>query len=128
LPFCSNKMKETIMTQEKPNKLGAKVHIGGKGTAYRKKVVHSTATADDEEPQFSLKKLGVNNVSGIEEDQPKTLPPLQATLRHSSRQCFPVSYSSLGRQPERFRENGPNNWGMSKHQLLLERRRRRKLP
>ncbi|NXI50523.1 BTF3 factor, partial [Chloroceryle aenea] len=39
-----------------------------KGTARRKKkVVHRTATADDKKLQFSLKKLGVNNISGIEE-------------------------------------------------------------
>ncbi|RMC04388.1 hypothetical protein DUI87_19209 [Hirundo rustica rustica] len=38
------------------------------GTARRKKkVVHRTATADDKKLQFSLKKLGVNNISGIEE-------------------------------------------------------------
>ncbi|XP_077318638.1 transcription factor BTF3 [Lithobates pipiens] len=62
------KMKETIMNQEKLAKLQAQVRIGGKGTARRKKkVVHRTATADDKKLQFSLKKLGVNNISGIEE-------------------------------------------------------------
>ncbi|EHB16261.1 Transcription factor BTF3 [Heterocephalus glaber] len=61
-------MKETIMNQEKLAKLQAQVRIGGKGTACRKKkVVHRTATADDKKLQFSLKKLGVNNISGIEE-------------------------------------------------------------
>ncbi|XP_030921245.1 transcription factor BTF3-like isoform X1 [Geospiza fortis] len=61
-------MKETIMNQEKLAKLQAQVRIGGKGTARRKKkVVHRTATADDKKLQFSLKKLGVNNISGIEE-------------------------------------------------------------
>ncbi|KAK1336293.1 hypothetical protein QTO34_004098 [Cnephaeus nilssonii] len=66
--FLSNKMKETIMNQEKLAKLQAQVRIGGKGTARRKKkVVHRTATADDKKLQFSLKKLGVNNISGIEE-------------------------------------------------------------
>ncbi|CAO2630987.1 Transcription factor BTF3 [Lemmus lemmus] len=60
-------MKETIMNQEKLAKLQAQVLIGGKGTARRKKVVHRTATADDKKLQFSLKKLGVNNISGIEE-------------------------------------------------------------
>ncbi|XP_044082900.1 transcription factor BTF3-like [Neovison vison] len=60
-------MKETIMNQEKLAKLQAQVRIGGKGTAHRKKkVVHRTATADDKKLQFSLKKLGVNNISGIE--------------------------------------------------------------
>ncbi|XP_008636837.2 PREDICTED: transcription factor BTF3 [Corvus brachyrhynchos] len=46
----------------------AAVQLGGRGTARRKKkVVHRTATADDKKLQFSLKKLGVNNISGIEE-------------------------------------------------------------
>ncbi|KAI2664608.1 Transcription factor BTF3 [Labeo rohita] len=75
LPSCSPRvfaasvqMKETIMNQEKLAKLQAQVRIGGKGTARRKKkVVHRTATADDKKLQFSLKKLGVNNISGIEE-------------------------------------------------------------
>uniref|UniRef100_A0A2K6TRG2 Transcription factor BTF3 n=1 Tax=Saimiri boliviensis boliviensis TaxID=39432 RepID=A0A2K6TRG2_SAIBB len=59
-------MKETIMNQEKLAKLQAQVRIGGKGTARRKKVVvHRTATATAS--LFSLKKLGVNNISGIEE-------------------------------------------------------------
>ncbi|KAK2093983.1 nascent polypeptide-associated complex beta subunit [Saguinus oedipus] len=66
-------MKETIMNQEKLTKLQAQVRIGGKGTARRKKkVVHRTATADDKKLQFSLKKLGVNNISGIEEAMLKT--------------------------------------------------------
>ncbi|XDB52289.1 hypothetical protein AB1E18_005831 [Capra hircus] len=60
-------MKETIMNQEKLTKLQAQVRIGGKGAACRKKVAHRTATADDKKLQFSLKKLGVNNISGIEE-------------------------------------------------------------
>ncbi|EHB08307.1 Transcription factor BTF3 [Heterocephalus glaber] len=61
-------MKETIMNQEKLTKLQAQVLIGGKATARRKKkVVHRTATADNKKLQFSLKKLGVNNISGIEE-------------------------------------------------------------
>lgn len=38
------------------------------GSARRKKkVVHRTATADDKKLQLTLKKLGVNNISGIEE-------------------------------------------------------------
>ncbi|XP_060139644.1 transcription factor BTF3-like isoform X2 [Globicephala melas] len=60
-------MKEAIMNQEKLAKLQAQVCIGGKGTAHRKKVVHRTATEDYRKCQFSLKKLGVNNISGIEE-------------------------------------------------------------
>ncbi|XP_030784693.1 transcription factor BTF3-like [Rhinopithecus roxellana] len=63
-----NQVKETIMNQEKPAKLQAQVCIGGKRPAHRKKkVVHRTATAEDKNFQFSLKKLGVNNISGIEE-------------------------------------------------------------
>ncbi|XP_004072206.1 transcription factor BTF3 [Oryzias latipes] len=61
-------MKESIMNQEKLVKLQAQVRIDGKGSARRKrKVVHRTATADDKKLHFSLKKLGVNNISGIEE-------------------------------------------------------------
>ncbi|KAB0399434.1 hypothetical protein E2I00_006218, partial [Balaenoptera physalus] len=79
-------------------KLQAQVHTGGKGTARRKKVVHRTATADDKKLQFSLKKSGVNNISGIEEvnmftnqgtvihfDKPKTkqlTEMLPSTLNH----------------------------------------------
>ncbi|CAL8345607.1 unnamed protein product [Lota lota] len=56
------------MNQEKLAKLQAQVRIGGKGSVRRKKkVVHRTASADDKKLQFSLKKLGVNNISGIEE-------------------------------------------------------------
>lgn len=68
-PFLLQQSEKTIMTQGKPEKLWAKVHIGGKGTVHREKMVHSTATADEEEPQLSLKKFGVNNISGMEEDQ-----------------------------------------------------------
>nr|XP_054365080.1 transcription factor BTF3-like [Mirounga angustirostris] len=60
-------MKETIMNQEKLAKMQAQVRIVGEGTARRKKVVHRMATADDKKLQFSLKKLGVNNICGIEE-------------------------------------------------------------
>ncbi|KAK1336072.1 hypothetical protein QTO34_003872 [Cnephaeus nilssonii] len=65
------------MNQEKLAKLQAQVRIGGKGTARRKK----TATADDKKLQF-LKKLGVNNISGIEEvnmfnnNKPRNSDPL----------------------------------------------------
>uniref|UniRef100_G1Q7C5 Transcription factor BTF3 n=1 Tax=Myotis lucifugus TaxID=59463 RepID=G1Q7C5_MYOLU len=45
----------------------APVYVGEKGTAHRKKTVaHRTARADDK-LQFSLKKIGINNISGIEE-------------------------------------------------------------
>ncbi|ELW65886.1 Transcription factor BTF3 [Tupaia chinensis] len=65
-------MKETIMNQEKLAKLQTQVCIGGKGTAGRKKVVHRTATADDKKLQFSLRKLGVNNISGHAETKQLT--------------------------------------------------------
>uniref|UniRef100_A0A2R9CE77 Transcription factor BTF3 n=1 Tax=Pan paniscus TaxID=9597 RepID=A0A2R9CE77_PANPA len=52
-------MKEIITNQGKLTKLQVQVHIGGKGTAgKKKKVVHGT---------FSLKKLGLNSTSSIEE-------------------------------------------------------------
>ncbi|KAL4689724.1 hypothetical protein H8959_012515, partial [Pygathrix nigripes] len=72
----SNKMKETIMNQEKLAKLQAQVRIGGKGTARRKKAVHRTVTAHDKNLQLSLKKLGVNNISGHAETKQltETLP------------------------------------------------------
>uniref|UniRef100_A0A2I3T913 Transcription factor BTF3 n=1 Tax=Pan troglodytes TaxID=9598 RepID=A0A2I3T913_PANTR len=54
-------MKEIITNQGKLTKLQVQVHIGGKGTAgKKKKVVHGTVT-------FSLKKLGLNSTSSIEE-------------------------------------------------------------
>ena len=43
------------------------MRIGGKATARGKKVVRTAASADDKNLQFSLKNLGVNNISGIEE-------------------------------------------------------------
>ncbi|XP_052026188.1 transcription factor BTF3-like [Apodemus sylvaticus] len=61
-------MKETIKNQAQLTKLQGQEGTGGKGTACRKKkVVHRAATKDDKNPQFSSKKLGVNNISGIEE-------------------------------------------------------------
>lgn len=59
------------MNQKKTVKLQAQVHLGGEVTSCRKK---SNLLYFTEQPQqtikkmqFSLKKLGVNNVSGIEE-------------------------------------------------------------
>lgn len=44
------------------------VRTGGKGSVRRKrKVMHKTAATDDKKLQASLKKLGVNNIPGIEE-------------------------------------------------------------
>ncbi|XP_036694523.1 transcription factor BTF3-like [Balaenoptera musculus] len=55
------------MNQEKLAKLQAQVRMGGKATARRKKkVVHRTATEEDRKLQFPLKKLGENDISGIE--------------------------------------------------------------
>ncbi|XP_047578107.1 transcription factor BTF3-like isoform X2 [Lutra lutra] len=72
-------MKETITNQGKLAKLQAQVRIGGKGNARQKKVVHRTATADDKELQFSIKKLGVNNISRSEE---VTMFTNQGTMIH----------------------------------------------
>ena len=61
-------MKETIMNQDKLTQPQAEVLTGGKGTAHRKKtVVHRTARVDDRKLQFSVKKLGINNISCIGE-------------------------------------------------------------
>jgi len=54
--------------QEKLAKLQASVRTGGKGSVRRKKkAVHKTASADDKRLQGTLKRLGVNNIPGIEE-------------------------------------------------------------
>jgi len=56
------------MNAEKLAKLQAQVRIGGKGSQRRKKkVVHRSSATDDKKLQNSLKKLTVNNISGIEE-------------------------------------------------------------
>merc|ERR1712025_364741 len=56
------------MNAEKLAKLQAQVRIGGKGSVRRKKkVVHCSSATDDKKLQSSLKKLTVNNISGIEE-------------------------------------------------------------
>jgi len=54
--------------QEKLAKLMANVRTGGKGSVRRKKkAVHKTAGTDDKRLQNTLKRLGVNNIPGIEE-------------------------------------------------------------
>ena len=54
--------------QDKLEKLKASVRTGGKGSMRRKKkAVHKTATTDDKRLQNTLKRLGVNNIPGIEE-------------------------------------------------------------
>lgn len=56
------------MNPEKLKALQEQVRTGGKGSMRRKrKVIHKTAATDDKKLQSSLKKLGVNNIPGIEE-------------------------------------------------------------
>ena len=50
-------MKEAVMNQEKLARLQAQVHISGKGTAYRKKVVHRTSPVDDKNTSVLLKEV-----------------------------------------------------------------------
>nr|ACE77643.1 basic transcription factor 3 (predicted) [Sorex araneus] len=58
-------MKEA-MNQEQLAKLQAQVRTGG-NCSQKEEVVHRTATAGDKKLQFSLKKLGINSISGLEE-------------------------------------------------------------
>jgi len=56
------------MNAEKLARLAAAVRTGGPGSVRRKrKAVHKNATADDKKLQSTLKRLGVNNIPGIEE-------------------------------------------------------------
>ncbi|ESN98627.1 hypothetical protein HELRODRAFT_185020 [Helobdella robusta] len=56
------------MNAEKLKQLQEQVRIGGKGSARRKKkVVHKSNVTDDKKIQMVLKKIGVNNIPGIEE-------------------------------------------------------------
>jgi nascent polypeptide-associated complex subunit beta len=56
------------MNAEKLSKLAQQVRTGGKGTPRRKKkAVHKATTTDDKRLQSTLKRLGVNNIPGIEE-------------------------------------------------------------
>lgn len=56
------------MNAQKLERLAAQVRTGGKGSVRRKKkTVHKTTTADDKKLQSTLKRLGVNNIPGIEE-------------------------------------------------------------
>lgn len=86
------------MSLGKLAKLQAQVHIGGKGTAGRQKMVHRMAVVDDNTFQFTLKKLGINNISSIGEvntftnqgtaihfSNPKSWHPWQRTLSLSQR-------------------------------------------
>lgn len=56
------------MNREKLARMQQQVRIGGKGSVRRKKkIVHRSSATDDKKLQSSLKKLTVNNISGIEE-------------------------------------------------------------
>ena len=56
------------MNPERLRKLQNEVRIGGKGSQRRKrKVVHKTSTIDDKKLQSSLKKVGANIISNVEE-------------------------------------------------------------
>jgi nascent polypeptide-associated complex subunit beta len=56
------------MNQTKLKKLAEQVRTGGKGSVRRKKkAIHKTTTTDDKKLQSTLKRLGVNNIPGIEE-------------------------------------------------------------
>ena len=56
------------MNADKLARLAAAVRTGGPGSVRRKKkAVHKNATADDKKLQSTLKRLGVNNIPGIEE-------------------------------------------------------------
>lgn len=56
------------MNADKLARLAAAVRTGGPGSVRRKKkTVHKNATANDSKLQSTLKRLGVNNIPGIEE-------------------------------------------------------------
>ncbi len=58
----------STMNTAKLNRLAEQVRTGGKGSVRRKKkAVHKTTTTDDKRLQSTLKRLGVNNIPGIEE-------------------------------------------------------------
>uniref|UniRef100_A0A0D6R442 Nascent polypeptide-associated complex subunit beta n=1 Tax=Araucaria cunninghamii TaxID=56994 RepID=A0A0D6R442_ARACU len=56
------------MNRERLMKMAGAVRTGGKGTMRRKKkTVHKTTTTDDKRLQSTLKRIGVSNISAIEE-------------------------------------------------------------
>ena len=58
----------TRMNAEKLNRLAQQVRTGGAGSVRRKKkVVRKTQAGDDKKLLATLKRLGVNNITGIEE-------------------------------------------------------------
>mmetsp|Transcript_24434 Transcript_24434/g.54416 ORF Transcript_24434/g.54416 Transcript_24434/m.54416 type:complete len:160 (-) Transcript_24434:258-737(-) len=59
---------EVLAAREKLKERFAGVRTGGKGTARRTKLAkHQSHGADDKQLQAQLKRLGVNNIPGIEE-------------------------------------------------------------
>merc|ERR1719213_1234968 len=59
---------DVAAAREKLQARFAAVRTGGAGTARRKKLSkHTSHAADDKQLQAQLKKLGVNNIPGIEE-------------------------------------------------------------
>lgn len=67
--FCSSSMKEMIVNQNKLTKWQAQVHISGKKklSAERRRWFLEQLQQTIKKFQFSLKKLEVNSISGIEE-------------------------------------------------------------
>jgi len=60
--------KPNLEKLKKLQQSASSVVIGGKGVPRRKKkVIHKTASTDDKKLQSTLKKLGVNNIQGIDE-------------------------------------------------------------
>ena len=56
------------MNREKLMKMAGAVRTGGKGSVRRKKkAAHKATTTDDKRLQTTLKRIGVNNIPGIEE-------------------------------------------------------------
>ncbi|KAK9115641.1 hypothetical protein Sjap_014588 [Stephania japonica] len=56
------------MNRDKLIKMAGSVRTGGKGSVRRKKkAVHKTTTTDDKRLQNTLKRIGVNSITGIEE-------------------------------------------------------------
>merc|ERR1719414_2674525 len=63
-----NQSEEVLAAREKLKARFGAVRTGGKGTARRTKLSkHQTHAADDKQLQAQLKRLGVNNIPGIEE-------------------------------------------------------------
>ena len=56
------------MNQEKLNRMQNQVRIGGKGSVRRKrKTVHKKAAGNDQKLEVALRKMGLNQIPGIDE-------------------------------------------------------------